>query len=211
MNESLGAALMIAGLIILGLGTLWLIIRAFARGFWRDLFAPLMLFLRPSKGLYPTLLMLLGGLVVASPWIVHAIRGSEIDRDAKVNVDTLTLTGAKPEHVELIRTTPNLRVLQWSDPSVTDTQLDRLRGKTSLEELDLNGTAITDEGLKVLATLPKLKSLRIARTKITDEGFRTHLLPLENLDQLDLTGTTVKPSTLREWANRKPGRVRPST
>jgi hypothetical protein len=214
MNEKLGGVILIAGIACLAIGALWLLLRAFSRGFWRDLFAPLLMFLKPSKGLYPTLLILLGGLLLASPWIIKAIAGPLVDTTAKITENdagtTLTLTGAKPEDAEKIREITNLTKLQWSDPAVTDAQLEWIKDKNTLVELDLNGAQITDEGLKILATLPRLKSLRLARTKITDEGFRTHLLPLQNLDELDLTGTAVKVQTLREWVKLKEGRKRPS-
>jgi hypothetical protein len=216
MSEKLAFYVGIAGgLIILG-GLLWFLIRALQTGYIWDILAPFTCLVNRQKGLWPVLVILTGGLVSASPFIAKRWIGEEIDDRPKVEVKSprdvrLTLTGAKPADFDCLKNMKSLKLLQWANPAVTDAHLELLRGMDDLEELDLNDTKITDAGLAIIATLPKLERLRIARTGITDEGFRTHILPLKHLEDLDLTLTSVKPATVREWTNAKLGRKRPPT
>jgi hypothetical protein len=118
----------------------------------------------------------------------------------------ITLTGVSAADYALLRNKPNVVVLQMANPAVNDETLLYLRGMDRLRELDLNDTKVTDEGLAVLAELPRLEELRLARTAITDAGFHKHLLGMESLNKLDLTGTKVKGKTKREWKKAKEGR-----
>ncbi|CAN5139846.1 hypothetical protein BH11PLA2_BH11PLA2_47840 [soil metagenome] len=213
MNELLTYAgyLMVVG------GLTWLLVRSLTHGYIRDFLAPFVALVTPQRGFWPVVVMILGGVIVGIPLLVKKISNETVEVappkvEQKGGRDTrLSLTGARPEEFERLRELKHLIVLQWANPVVDDTHLELLRGMDELTELDLNDTRITDSGLAIIATLPKLQKLRLARTGITDEGFRKHLLPLKNLDDLDLTTTKVKPQTLRDWTDAKLGRKRPST
>lgn len=174
------------------------------------------LFCHFRKALGPVLLMVLGGLVVGVPVVVNVINGDAVVTDAKVEqkpaegggeTEThLTLTGSPREEYAKINAATNVVLLQWANKDVTDTDAESIKELKNLRDLDLNDTQITDASLDGIAGLPKLKTLRVARTKITDDGFKAKLQSLEGLDELDLTGTAVKPSTGRAWKTAKPGR-----
>jgi hypothetical protein len=224
LDEQTGFAIAAAGVLIAAIGALWLLVRGFRQSVWWGLalllvpLSPLVfLIVHFRKAIGPFLVMILGGLIGATPLMINIISGDRIVTDAMIETkpgttgdagETLiTLTGAKPEeYAKLTANTKNLAVVQWANPDVHDGNIANLEGLNALRELDLNGTQLSDVGLKTLAKLPKLQSLRIARTKITDAGFKELLLPLETLDELDLTGTAVTAATAREWKNKKPGR-----
>jgi hypothetical protein len=220
LDERTGLAILVAGLCLLGVGFLWFVVRGFRTstgwGFVAlipgvNLLFPAFHFRRASG---PLALMLLGGLVAASPLALNKIFGDRVRTDAvveeKAGEELLTLTKADPAQYPKVREKTTWAVIQWANPDVTDEHVEWLRGMNDLRELDLNTAAITDKSLAVLATLPKLESLRIGCPNVTDEGFRAHILPLANLKQLDLTGSKVKRSTAGEWTNAQPGRIRPN-
>ena len=217
--------MVVAGLCLAGVGFLWFVARGFQTGPGWGLLAlvpgPNLLFpaLRFRRAAAPLVLILLGGLVAALPYGLNALLGERVRTDAVAEEkpagggqteERLTLTGADPAQYPKVREKTTWAVIQWANPDVTDEHVGWLRGMAELRELDLNTAAITDASLAVLAALPKLESLRIGCPGVTDEGFRTHILPLANLKQLDLTGSKVKRSTAGEWTNARPGRVRPN-
>lgn len=220
LDERTGFAILVAGLCLVGVGLLWFVARGFGTGTKWGVVAlvPVVNLLFPAfhfrRAAAPLVLVLLGGLVAATPYGLNAILGHRVSTDAvveeKPTEDRITLTRADPAQYPKVREKATWAVVQWANPDVTDEHVEWLRGMTELRELDLNTAAITDESLAVIATLPKLESLRIGCPNITDEGFRKHILPLANLKQLDLTGSKVKRSTAGEWTNAKPGRVRPN-
>jgi hypothetical protein len=106
----------------------------------------------------------------------------------------------------LLETKPDTVVLLMANANVKDDTLAHLKGMSRLRELDLSDTGVTDAGLTVLADLPRLEELRLARTKISDDGFQKHLAAKESLLKLDLTGTTVKGKTKRDWKKARAGR-----
>jgi hypothetical protein len=221
LDERTGFAILVAGACLFAVGFVWFVVRAFRTGpTWGfvalipgvNLLFPICHFRQAAQ---PLVLMLIGGLVAATPYAINAIVGERVSTDAKVEEkqgeERITLTKARPEEYAILRDKKTFAVIQWANADVTDEHVEMLRGMTELRELDLNTAAITDRSLAVIATLPKLESLRIGCPGITDEGFRQHILPLANLKQLDLTGAKqVKRSTASEWTNAKPGRVRPN-
>lgn len=221
LDERTGFAVLVAGLCLIGVGFLWFVARGFRTGTrWGfvalvpglNLLFPAFHFRRASA---PLALLLLGGLVAASPYALNYFFGEKVNTDEVVErkpsgEERITLTKADPARYAVLRDRKTFAVIQWANPDVTDEHVEMLRGMTELRELDLNTAAITDRSLAVIAGLPKLESLRIGCPGVTDEGFRAHILPLPNLKQLDLTGSKVKRSTAGEWANARPGRVRPS-
>lgn len=223
LDEQTGFLILAAGVVVLAIGYLWLMLRAFRTsilwGLVSLLLAPLggLLFalVHITQGRRPLLVILLGAVIAASPVAINLIAGG--NRDTGVEEikpaeggqpaeERLTLTGAKPSEYEMLNAKKTYAVIQWANADVTDDLAESLRGMENLRELDLNSSQITDRTLALLATLPKLESLRLAGTKITDEGFRTHLLPLERLKELDLTGTAVRGPTAREWKAAQPDR-----
>src|SRR5262245_44026411 len=216
LDERTGFAILVAGACLFAVGFLWFVARAFHTGTtWGfvalipgvNLLFPIRHFRQAAA---PLVLILIGGLVCATPYAVNAIVGERVSTEAQIEEkkgeERITLTRADPAQYAILRDKKTFAVIQWANADVTDEHVEMLRGMNELRELDLNTAAITDKSLAVIATLPKLESLHIGCPGITDEGFRQHILPLANLMKLDLTGSKVKRSTASEWTNAKPGR-----
>lgn len=207
------------GAVLLLVAWVWLLVAAFRQhalwGFGCLLLPPLavvFLFVHWSRARRPFGLALLGAVVLAAPFAINRLGQHFIDygpRDKIVDGEQhVTLTGwdRPPSEYAGLRARPAVVVLQMANPDVTDETLDNLADMTRLRELDLNDTAITDAGLVKLARLPALEALRLRNTAITDDGFREHLMPLESLRLLVLTGTNVTGATAREWKAAKADR-----
>jgi Leucine Rich repeat len=213
------AYVLAAGAVLLLAAWVWLLIAAFRRhplwGFGCLFVPPLLLVFalcnwRQARG--PVGLALFGAVVLVAPFAVNRVQQHFIDygpRDKVVDGEQhVTLTGwdRPPAEYAGLRGRPAVVVLQMANPDVTDDTLDYLDGMTKLRELDLTDTQVTDRGLAKLAGIGTLEDLRLKNTAITDEGFRAHLMPLESLRRLDLTGTKVTGATAREWKAAKPDR-----
>lgn len=217
MSETIGAAVLITGVILSSIAWIWLLVLAFRTRLWWGLvtffFAPMMLvfaLVHWSKTRRASILLVAGLVVAAIPFAVNAVQDRFVGRGVNVSLvngeQHVTLTGWDQKDYGALKAFPDVVVLQMANPDVTDQSLEVLRDFQHLRELDLNDTAITDAGLSVLATLPKLQSLRLKNAKITDEGFQQHLASKETLTQLDLRGTEVPAKSLRAWKNAQPGR-----
>jgi hypothetical protein len=120
----------------------------------------------------------------------------------------ITLTGwdrGTADYV-VLKSRPEVIVLQMANPDVTDQTLEYLAGARRLRELDLNDTQVTDHGLSALAALPALEILRLKGTKISDEGFRKTLVSKESLRQLDVRNTAVSAKSAKLWREARQGR-----
>jgi hypothetical protein len=215
--EKAGFYLLVVSAVLLLVGWIWLLARAFhTRWYWgiSCLLIPpvaLLFVVKHFRKAAPALAVLgLGTIIALLPYGYNLYQRHHIDlgpREKQVDGELhITLTGWDQSDYSFLRQRPNLVVLQLANRDVDDHVLDNLRGMEQLRELDLNDTQITDEGLAVLTTLPKLEELRLARTKITDEGFQKHLAGKESLKKLDLTGTAVKGKTKRDWKKAQQGR-----
>ncbi len=204
-------------LLVLASSWFWLLIAAFRTskkwGF-AILFLPpaslVFLFLHFRQAVGPLLLSLVAPVLVVVPFLLGWYVETKLDLGERVRLvdgkQHITLTGWDKTDYSVLRDYHEATVLQMANADVTDQTLEQLKGMDKLEVLDLNNSQVSDEGLVILAELPSLRELRLARTRITDEGFRTRLLPLPTLMSVEVTGTPVKGSTLREWKKAKEGR-----
>jgi len=87
---------------------------------------------------------------------------------------------------------PELEVLSLNFCRLADHELTGFPRLPALRVLHLSGNQLGDAGLAIIgvADLPNLASLYISRTDITDAGLKA-LLPLKNLEDLNLTETRV--------------------
>lgn len=217
MSETIGAAVLITGVLLSSIAWIWLLVLAFRTRLWWGLvtffFAPMMLVFALafwSKTRRAAILLIAGLVVTAIPFGINAVQdrivglgkhASQVDGEWHV-----TVTGWDRKDYAELKTHPDVTVLQMANPDVTDETLELIRDFKDLRELDLNDTGVTDRGLPIIAAFPKLQVLRLARTKVTDEGFRQHLAEKPGLTQLDLRGTEVPAKSLRDWKNAQPGR-----
>lgn len=217
VSETVGAAVLITGVVLSTIAWIWLLVLAFRTRLWWGLvtffFAPMMLVFALafwSKTRRASILLVAGLLVAAVPFAVNAVQDRFVGRGVHASLvngeQHVTLTGWDQKDYGVLQAFPDVVVLQMANPDVTDQTLEILRDFQKLRELDLNETAITDAGLSVLSTLPNLQSLRLKNTKITDEGFQQYLASKETLTQLDLRGTEVLAKSLRAWKNAQLGR-----
>jgi hypothetical protein len=218
MLENFAIYLYFAGIAIAVLGFLWLIIRAFrTRLAWGlgVLFFPPTAFafisLRWTRAKAPFFMLLAGWLAIGAAigLAAFAVSINLGPREKIVDGEQhITLTGwdrTTSDYV-VLKSRPEVIVLQMANPDVTDHTLEYLTGDRRLRELDLNDTHVTDRGLPLLAALPALKILRLKGTKISDEGFRKQLAAKESLRQLDVRNTAVTAESARLWREAKKGR-----
>lgn len=208
--------ILIGGCILAVLGQIWLILRAWGttRGwglavlFLSPVAAPLYTITHGRRAAAPVLLLLVGLIVVGSPYALNRLfpPPAVAVREDKPDGPRDTLTGATETAVAAyLREHRDATVLQMANrPDVTDAILPLLRDMPHLRELDLNDTAITDTGLATLASLPNLESLRIARTRTTPEAVEQHILTLPKLKQIDVSGLKIPTKVLRAWKNAEP-------
>lgn len=214
MIERYAAYILALGALLGLLGYAWLFFRAWqVRPLWGvSLLCPplALLFIakhfRKAQG--PVIVLVLAGVALAAPYGLSyyerhfvPLKPYEQMVDGELRI---TLTGLSDFDYATLQRKPTVVVLQMANPDVTDATLEQLKGLTQLRRLDLSDTRITDEGLARLADLPALRELYLGRTQITDDGFRRHLLPLQTVKKLDLTGTAVTGKTKREWKKLQP-------
>jgi hypothetical protein len=213
LSEQTGFIVLVVGLVLVMVGHLWLVIRAFRTGTWWGLAA---LLLAPIGGLVyaighrraltPIGVALIGGLVAASPIAINRFvpaKKAEIQNVTTGETD-LTITGLTGYDYTSLRAKTDLTVLQMANPDVTDVEVEHLGGLVKLKRLDLSDTAVTDASIPVLAALPALEDVKLARTKVTDAGVTKLLVEAKRLRAIDARGTVVKAATLRDWRNADP-------
>jgi hypothetical protein len=217
VTDYLGLILQIVGFTLAAAGYVWLLHRAFDAN---QLHGTIIFFLPPLALGYilltlrrtwgPLALLLAGAAVTASPHAIKYYQREYVDLGERLRTvdgeQHVTLTGWDRDDYALLEKLPDTVVLQMANADVTDETLKHIQGMNRLQELDLNDTQVTDAGLKRIAQLPKLQRLRLRNTRITDAGFRESLMQLELLRNVDVTGTGVKGSTLRQWKKAQTGR-----
>src|SRR5262249_2552115 len=80
--------------------------------------------------------------------------------------------------------------ISYGDSSLTDADMEKVRGWTNLRALSASDTDVGDAGLACVEHLTRLESLRLDGTRVTDAGL-VHLSALLELDFLDLSHTAV--------------------
>jgi len=197
MNELIGATLIFLGLLLAATGLCWLVGRGLA----------VLVRRRTVRQLLSPLLLLTAGLVVGTvPFIYQhaylAIVGLG-ERERMISGErALNLTGWDREGYDILKTRPDVVILEMGNKNVTDDTLALLSDLPMLKELTLNDSSVTDAGLAMLARLPRLESLRIARTQVTADGVRAFLAtPPPRLRQIDVSGNEIPTSILRQWKN----------
>src|SRR5262245_17626524 len=129
LDERTGFAILVAGACLLAVGFLWFVSRAFRSGTWWgfvsltpgvNLLFPICRF---SRAAAPLALMLIGGLVCATPYAVKAIAGDRVSTDAKVEEkpagigqteERITLTKANPSQYTILLEKKTFAVIQWA-------------------------------------------------------------------------------------------------
>jgi hypothetical protein len=214
--EQIAAVSLVFGFVCLIVASVWIWIAAWQVswkwGLGLTLFAPaapVFIYRHSTRVKWPIWLLLLSVLLIGIPFGMNAIV-QRIDlgpRERIVDGERhITLTGWDQHDYSILKSRPDLVVLQMANPDVTDDTLENLRGMTRLKELDLNDTQVTNQGLTLLKDLPELARLRLRSTKITDDGFQRELAGKETLMELDVRETLVTSKTMREWKKNKDGR-----
>jgi hypothetical protein len=216
--EEYGMFAVLAGLLLLVVGYVWIVVRAHRKKVRGRVFfvafppvAPLYAALHPRRFTVPLLVFLLGVVLAGSPYAINAAGPYLIhlgDRDKIVDGERhLTLTGwDQSNYATVLNARPDAVVVQMANPDVNDATVALLKHLPNIRELDLSSTVVTDGGLEALAGLTKLERLWLRHTAITDEGFRAHIAPLPALRNVDVSDTTVSVETLAAWRAAKPGR-----
>lgn len=215
--EEYALFILVAGLLMLGIGWIGLIVRAFRQSKvwgWGVLLLPplglVFMLVNFKEVRRPTALIFLGLLVSVGVLLVSRYSHLFIDLgpwEKQVNGELhLTLTGWDRKDYVLLKAKSAAVVLQMANPDVTDATLDFIVPMEGLRELDLNDTQLTDAGLAKLQGLKKLEALRLRGTRVTDAGFKTFLAAAPSLKELDVRGTAISPETIKEWKAGAAGR-----
>lgn len=215
MIDQLYEILFLGGLVLAALGWLWLVTIGFRTskpwGWLLLLVPPTALLFIPKHWCRSraAIGVILAGLLISSAPAIYT-RVAPVDLGPLVKtVDGdmhITLTGWDRNDYSVLRQWPNVVVLQMANADVTDDTLRLLEACPQLKELDVSDSQVTDAGLAVAARLPQLVALRLKNCRVTDAGFREHLLPHQKLLRLDLTGTQVTRTAIREWRKINPER-----
>lgn len=197
MSETIGAALIFAGLAAAFSGLLWLFVRVVAVALGR----------RAARRLLGPLVLLGAGLVVgAAPFAWQRLHMAVVGLGERERVIdgavALNLTGWDRRDYDILRRKRDVAILEMGNADVTDDTLSLLLELPILRELTLNDSGVTDAGLPVLARLGRLESLRLARTRVTPDGVRAFLAaPPPRLRQIDVSGNDIPTAILRAWRN----------
>jgi hypothetical protein len=224
---------MLIGLALLSIASLWMLIQAFVTHwgwglgmFFAGLFTwPVYLIMHFKKAILPTLLAVVGVILIAGPMVYVATKVKKIQDTADSRVITvtkdddagrrvefkttmLTLTGAKRDEYTKLKSSKDWDTVLWANADVTDEDLEMLHGMTKIRVLDLSDAKITVEGLHVLEDLEALEDLKLARIGVvlTDKDFSEHLAGFEKLKALDVRGSMISKKALDEWKAKKDGR-----
>jgi hypothetical protein len=215
MLEQYAFYILAAGAFLGLVGFFWLVRRAFQVsklwGFGVLFIFPLglwFLFRHGRRAVGPAIVLILAAITIATPYGMsyyerHFVPDKPFEQQVHGEA-RLTLTGLKDFDYATLRDRTDLVVLQMANPNVDDQTLTNLSGLIHLRKLDVSDSKITDDGLALIASLPALEELHLARTQISDEGFQKHLAGKESLLKLDLTGTSIKGKTKRDWKKARP-------
>jgi len=91
---------------------------------------------------------------------------------------------------DVINRNPDKGSISYGDSSLTDADMEKIRGWTNLRGLSASGSEVGDAGLACVENLTGLVSLKLNGTRVTDAGL-VHLSALQHLDFLDLSHTAV--------------------
>jgi hypothetical protein len=215
MLERYAFYVVVVAALLAAISFFWLVARAFrvhwAWGLGVLLIPPTGIFFLLRHGrqaIGPIILFLVAGLTAAAPYGVSYYERHFVPlKPYEQRVDgelRLTLTGLTDFDYATLQGRHDIVVLQMANGNVDDHTLSYLTGMEHLRKLDVSDSGITDDGLATIAKLPQLQELYLARTHITDDGFQKHIMPMESLLKLNLTGTEIKGKTKREWKKARP-------
>lgn len=205
--ESLFINLFLAGVLLLGFGSIWMLLAA-ARVRWSWclglLLCPplvlLFLYRHQRVAAWPAACLACGLVCLLFPAAWTRLVPVDLGPYERI-VDGelhLTLTGWDRTDYRVLSQRMNVAVLQMANSDVNNATLTLLQGMPLLKELDISHSQVTDMGLAALEGLP-LEVLRINGCQITDQGFREHLMTHATLRMVDLRGTKVSSAIVREW------------
>ena len=105
-------------------------------------------------------------------------------------LDAVSFEGTSVTNADLesLRGRQHLRLLELRGTEISDDGLRRLAGLEPLEAVGLAETKISDDGLLLVATFPNLTSLYLQKTAVTDAGL-LHLQSMLTLRMVDLSGS----------------------
>jgi hypothetical protein len=117
------------------------------------------------------------------------------DLIALQNINRLKLVGrqANDEWLSRLKTehVKQLRFLDLSCTSITDSGLGRLPQIPNLKSLDLNSSSISNVGMEMCKHMPNLESLFLDDTSVDDVGIEAIVESFPNLRTLSISGTKV--------------------
>ena len=154
---------------------------------------------------------------------VTLIQDADVDvLKGRANIARVRLvdsSGITEKVVDILRTLPNLKQVEFEEVNITDEGLRRLATIDSLERVTICDCPISDAGIGYLAKLPRLKSLAVEQCPIfgtclrqleqakslrklsfsetnVDDGIAGDIAKMQQLTDLDLSYTDITGRTL---------------
>jgi len=222
MDEKITTILVIAGTVVMLLGLIWLIARAFGTSKlwgWLGLFfvvpvlVPIFTLFQFKRAFAPLVIVLLGAAIAGFGPIYNLSFPTTQDKSpgtaAKTNVSGGTeqsLTVGRRKDIEDLKADKTATRLQLNEKKLelTDDEVaEIIAGRENLIFIDLGDNPVTDATLEKLVKLPKLEKLYAPRTKMTADGVVKFILdnPDCKIKEIDFRGLNpaVPGKALRDW------------
>lgn len=197
INVQLSHPMIVGGLLLAGIGLVWLLIRSF-RGSQRF-----------GRRILPPFIMVLAGLALAAaPPIIGRLVPIDLGpRDRIVAGERhLTLTGWDQRDYSFLPKKSDAALLQMANGDVDDGVIVLLANFNDLKTLDISDSNITDHSLAHVARLPKLETLYLNHTKVSAAAVEQQLTNHPCLKVIWLRGTGIGKDVAEKVKAGKPGR-----
>ncbi len=123
------------------------------------------------------------------------VRVKDLKHLTGLNLESRAVTSKGLAHLPTLK----LSHLDLGKTGVTDTEMEYVKGITTLQDLSLDGTKVTDRGIEKLVGLPQLRGIRLGGTNVTDDAVAS-IAKIETLVNVVLADTDVTDACMANLA-----------